>query len=710
MSKMTRRDFDVLVPSAVAGALLNPFDLAAAGLRVEKDGTDIRFVSGPLTVARIPAVAQGDGQPGEKVKIDAVSLEKIVRSFQSGPWEVSEQIRLLKEGFYEWRRSWKNRTSETVQADLCLEIESGYSPEFTLIPGISYDGNPKYGRRAPKGLSSPDGKPWVFTAFKANVPAGNYSEGSGWSIFLFTSLERKSLYCAFSLEEREQRLAHRLLWPERDNLPGFRPPGSQAAAPAIKEEFSVAPGEEFAVTSYFVLTPAPQKRRAFAAGMDQCWRLNRRNVKPSFPVKRLWDLGAQFARESLWYDKADFVGFSWGLDRVGDGWVQRHEERGEQAGRFDIGWCNQNAGIGAILLQDYVLNKNQESLTKGERALDFWAENGRLPCGLFHTHWDGKLGMKNWGYHNRTYLGRPSKPGEYYLDCTNLGFGGYYFLLASEIIEKCGKQKPVWRKLGLDMCDFFVDHVLPDGTYGKAWSLEGECLAPDCTTGAHILWPMMKAYQITRNKKYLESARRAFQTYLERDLDRFICTCSAVDADTIDREAGVPMLIAALDLYDATGSKEYLRHAELAAYYLASWQYHYALPFHPDSPLVKMGYEWFGGTSITVMAQAQDPWASIWAWAWLRLAKLTGNDIWRDRAIQAWNQGTYGISDGTMVVKGAKRPIGSQSEGYSVRLSSPDGRRFYADARDWLVAWPMVHRGTTLMNWPNWRDFEAGGA
>ncbi len=709
MSKMTRRHFDsVLIPSAMAGALLEPIGLtAASGLRVERDGTDIRFVSGTTMVARIPAVAQGDAKvAAEQVKFDTFGAERTVRTFQSGPWDVSEQVRLLKQGFYEWRRSWRNRTSQPAQADFCMEIESGYAPEFTLVPGISYDGNPEYGRRAPKGLSN-DGRPWIFSAFRSNIPAGNYSEGAGWSIFVFTSLERRSLFCAFSLEERDKKLAHRLLWPERDNLPGFRPPASQAPAPTLDEKLSVAPGEEFTVTTYVVLAPATQKRRAYAAGMDHAWRLNRRDVKPSFPPKRLWELGTQYARESLWYDKEDFTGFSFGLDREGDGWVQRYKDRSGPAGRFEIGWCNQNAGVATVLIQDYISNKNQESLTKGERALDFWAENGRLPCGLFHTHWDAKLGKDRWAYHNATFLGRPAKPGEKFLDCVNLGFGAYYFLLASELIEKCGKQKPLWRKLGMDAMDFFVDHALSDGTYGKAWSLEGECLQPGFTTGAHLLWPMMKAYQITRNRKYLTSAQRAFKTYVERDLDHFICTGSALDADTIDREAGVPLMIAALDLYDATGSKGYLRDAELAAYYLASWQWHYALPMHPDSPLVKMNYEWFAGTGITVNAQDQDPWGSLWAFAWLRLAKLTGQDIWRDRAIQCWNQGTRGISDGTLIVNGARRPAGSQSEAYLCRpIGTTEGKRFYANCAEWLVAWPLVHRLVTLMNWPNWKDFE----
>jgi hypothetical protein len=107
---------------------------------------------------------------------------------------------------------------------------------------------------------------------------------------------------------------------------------------------------------------------------------------------------------------------------------------------------------------------------------------------------------------------------------------------------------------------------------------------------------------MTRESKYLEAAKRAFKVYLERDLDHFVCTSGAIDADTIDREAGVPMLFAAMDLYELTGSKDYLKALELAAYYLASWQWHYAPPMHPDSPLLNSNYDWFGGTGITVMA------------------------------------------------------------------------------------------------------------
>jgi hypothetical protein len=251
----------------------------------------------------------------------------------------------------------------------------------------------------------------------------------------------------------------------------------------------VASGATFEVTTYVVIRPAAEKRRTFSAGMDHAWRLNRHTVRPSFPPKRLWELGTQFARETLWYDQPDFTGFNIGRHLIDGQWVPGPVQR------FEMGWCGQNGGYASALLQDYIWNKNRESLEKAEKTLDFWTQNGRLKCGLFCKHFDVKLGAENhWGPYNPTFLGRPLKPGERFVDTLNLGHGAYQFLLASELAENCGLHKPLWRQVGLDTCNFFLDHALPDGTYGKAWSLEGECLAPGYTTGAEMLWPMLKAY------------------------------------------------------------------------------------------------------------------------------------------------------------------------------------------------------------------------
>jgi hypothetical protein len=180
---------------------------------------------------------------------------------------------------------------------------------------------------------------------------------------------------------------------------------------------------------------------------------------------------------------------------------------------------------------------------------------------------------------------------------------------------------------------------------------------------------MLKAYRMTKDARYLATARRAFRTYVDRDLSHLDCWGSALDADTIDQESGPPLLLAALDLYEITGEKQYLRDAELAGYYLATRQWHYSVQFPSGSQVDQTKYDIFAGTSIGVKGPGLDPWGAFIALGWLRLAKATGNQLWRDRAIQSFNQSTIGISDGHLV-NGFRRPIGSQNESMGLMIAS----------------------------------------
>ncbi len=53
------------------------------------------------------------------------------------------------------------------------------------------------------------------------------------------------------------------------------------------------------------------------------------------------------------------------------------------------------------------------------------------------------------------------------------------------------------------------------------------------------------------------------------------------------------------------------------------------------------------------MAQGQDPWGELITLGWLRLAEATQNEIWHDRAVQCFNQGTIGVTDGTSLSRGS---------------------------------------------------------
>lgn len=663
--------------------------LGSASLRLVRHGHTIRCLAGKTAVCSIPPSAIVEGGPESDVAFEPGEGSRIRRTFRVGAWRVRDEIAQDTPGVFKWRRSWENTSAQPVDADLHLEAESAYAPGFYLIPGASYNGN-DHARTSAPGLAK-DGVPWIFSSYRATVPGATYSEGGGWSMFLFADARQPSLDSACSLVLRDDRIAHRLFWPVRDNIP------NRFSSRGVRNHLPIDPGESFAVVSYLVVCPSPDPHRAWRNGLDVAWRQNRHDIRAWFGPPRLWKLGLQFARESLWYDQSDFTGFNIGLVRKGDAWQQRGEVK------YEIGWCGQNAALGTAFVQDYIWNKNEDSRHVGFKALDFWADHGRLDCGLFYTNYDLKLGAHRWAAYNPTFLGRKAKPGEKWVDTCNLGWGAYYYLFASELAGQCGRPRPTWRNFGLDTCNFFVAHALEDGTFGKAWSLEGKCLAKGATTGAHILWPMLKAYRMTHDESYLRVARRAFQTYVDRDLDQLHCTSGALDADTIDRESCVPLLFAALDLHEITGERRYLRDAEMAGYYLATWQWHYSVAFPEGSDLAKTHYDIFGGTDISILGPGLDPWGELIALGWLRLWKATGKDIWRDRGVLTFRQGTIGISDGSLVLNGLVRPAGSQTEAIGLGLSGAERGQY----RDWLVAWPSAHRLTTLMHWRNWADFGA---
>jgi hypothetical protein len=157
-------------------------------------------------------------------------------------------------------------------------------------------------------------------------------------------------------------------------------------------------------------------------------------------------------------------------------------------------------------------------------------------------------------------------------------------------------------------------------------------------------------------------------------------------------------------LYGLTGEERYLRDAEHASYYTASWQWHYTRPFPAGSPLAALGYDTFGGTAVSTQHHHLDPYAVRLLPAWLRLATLTGRPVWRERALAAWHNGAQGISDGDLTLLGATLPQGGQCEGYfHTRWGEPDGVSL------WPVSWPSAFRLEALRRLSDWSVLEQEG-
>ena len=379
-----------------------------------------------------------------------------------------------------------------------------------------------------------------------------------------------------------------------------------AYAEAYRGDLRMSRGQTITVKAWVVIGPVAVPRHGWHGLVDAAWALNARAVKPRFEPEELWELGVQFAGDSLWAEEKGFNGFSIGLrwDPQEQGWIQR------QSWKYEIGWAGQNISLANSMLADYLLSKEKSSLDKGIRCLDTWLRNARLKNGLFRCHYDYLIGLED--------------PKTEVQDACNLGHAAAGYFEAYDLAARCGLNRPEYRAAALGVCDFAVKAQRADGRFGKAWSNDGKVVDPEGTIGAFLIPPLVTAYRATHKAAYLEAAERAYAFYIGAFARDGFTTAGALDTYCIDKESATPLLKGALELYDVTGKEAYLRHAEDVSYYLATWQWSYTVPYAEGTVLREMGYDTYGGTAVSTQHHHQDPYALIIVNDWLKLAQLTG--------------------------------------------------------------------------------------
>ena len=593
----------------------------------------------------------------------------------------ADALREVRPGLFEWTRTFAYTGQDHVRpVRLTMEVEALYASRYSLIPAVVYDGNAWGTGLEPKGFIK-DGKPWTFAYHRTAIPGATYSESEAWSVGLFSAPGQVLGGFSCALEPGTDKTVHRLVWPEEETPLVYSM--RDAYQEAFRGDLRMSRGQTIALQAWIVVAPVATPRHGWHALVDAAWELNARPVRPRFEPEELWELGVQFAADNLWAEEKGFNGFSIGLrwDSQEQGWVQR------QSWKYEIGWAGQNLSLANAMLYDYLLSKERTSLDKGTRCLDTWLRNARLKNGLFRTHYDYLIALED--------------PKDEVQDACNLGHAAQGYFEAYDLAARCGLKRPEYRAAALGVCDFALKAMRADGRIGKAWRNDGKAVDPEGTIGAFLIPPLVTAYRATHKAAYLDGAERAYAYYYDEFVKNGFTTAGALDTYCIDKESATPLLKAALELHDVTGKEMYLRRAEDVSYYLATWQWHYTVPYEEGTVLGEMGYDTYGGTAVSTQHHHQDPYALIIVNDWIKLAQLTGKAAWRERALAAWANASIGISDGDLVIMGKKRPYGSQDEGFlHTRWLQPFA------VSQWLVAWPAAFRLETLRQNPNWSLFD----
>lgn len=576
---------------------------------------------------------------------------------------------------------------DVEDAHLTLDVCHMAACDRLVIPAISYNGN-HWGRgQEPKGFET-DGEWHTYSYRRTPIPGATYSESGQYAVAVWSDVpqsEQEAFSCA--LMPMGETTTHSLMMPEEERPHTYV--DKDGYGPATLRTLALRKGETRTMTAYIHVTDKERVDNPMAPFLDAAWECAAKDYADVITTDKVWEYGVRFAKESLWAEEDGFKGFSIGLVPDGKGgWCQRW------ARKYEVGWCGQNASYINSLLFDYLRTGDVSSKEKAIAALASWtAPEVQRENGFFVIQYDDVLSG---------YQGVVS-------DACNLGTAAQNFFESIELLERCGITEPIARveEVALGICNFVKADQLPSGVYGKGWRETGECLYRDGTVGAFMIAPMISAYKHTGDEAYLKSAKSAYDYYYKEFQENGYTTAGALDTWCIDKESSMPMLRASLMLYEVTGDKRYVAHAEDISYYLSTWLWHYRSLYPKDAEVVRHNYTTFGATSVSVQHHHLDEYALLWVGEWLRLAELTGNKVWREKALAIWTNGCQLVSDGNLEVCGLVRPVGAQNEAFFNCRWQFDEATGGTRINNWLVAWPGAFRLETLRKLDDWSALDA---
>ena len=580
--------------------------------------------------------------------------------------------------------------TETIDS-VCLHLmfETNSPSDFALIPSVNYNGN-HWGRgKEPKEFQH-EGQWWTVSYRATPIPGATYSEGNRFAVALWgenPSRPEDAFSC--SIRPEAHQTTHCLIYPEEEMPLCYN--GRDRYIEGFRRQMRLQKGTTKTIVAYLHVGEIKPKHGALHDFLRKAWQIAFRDSPTVYDPQKIWQLGIRYAKESLWAEEGSFKGINSGLlpDDKKD-WFQ-WPYKGE---KYAIGWTGQNASFGNSLLTDYLETGDEDSLVKGLGLLDAWADPCVLPNGLFVIHYDYILGQMN----------------EEILDACNLGTAALNFFEAADLAAKCNRERPNYEKVALGICRFVMDDQAENGVYGRGWTFDGKCVVREGTVGCFLVPPMIEAYHRTQDKRFLESAIRAYNHYIEQLNDDGYTTAGALDTWCIDKESSYPLLRSALKLYQTTHEPCYLDDAVQISYYLSTWLWHYNGVYPPEDDFARYGYNTFGATAVSTQHRHLDPYAVFWVSDWMTLSELTGDPQWKEKALSVWRNGCQLVSDGTLEINGFLRPAGSQNEGFIQCHWHHIGKKGFTPflggegdrINQWLVAWPGAFRLETLRRMPDW--------
>jgi len=547
------------------------------------------------------------------------------------------------EGVYVVHRKLENKGRYRRVLKFICEARDLFAADKYTVPCVSYDGNERSLGAEPHGWEK-DGESWKFAGDRSGICAATVTETKNVVCALFSSPEGEvNQNCASSfIRNADGSFMHRIYYPVTEAPYSYI--GHDESAPRYDTYLTLEPDSVTEFCFYiYVGTPVFEcygTASLFAA------------VRKLFPFEHKAQVTPEQAYEgALAYSEhmlrdvpggKMFCNIMLPDPKDPEGYCYPHPI-------YEAGWSGQNFLQARMFINEYAKRGgDRKYLDMGLACLDLWMTT-QEESGLFTTNY-ARYTAGNYGT----------------ADICNLGWAATECFIAYRLTESIGVDRRSYLNFAEKLCGFFKSVYNEEDGFGLSYDVKsGKKAQSGGSIGGFAIMALTEGYITTKKQEYIDLAAKALDFYFKRDLDRFICTAGAIDCTCIDKETAYPFVRAALDMYDITGEEKYLIYAQKAGYYFLSYTFMYDVICPKGCDFDVYGYHTSGATSVSTQHPALDPWGEILVCEYVRLYKITSDELWLDFARRMWVNAVCCMNmDTERRWHGRKRPYGSQSEAY----------------------------------------------
>jgi len=296
---------------------------------------------------------------------------------------------------------------------------------------------------------------------------------------------------------------------------------------------------------------------------------------------------------------------------------------------FKLAWCNAELGY----------RKNEpDRIEKCIKAVDFYIDNSTANVkGLRYAYYlvdEHKWMGSSW---------KTDKKLSSRMLGENITDLGDIILL----FRKHGWEVPQkWTDALYETAEFLISDKcrIKEGIYPIVWDPDG-MPADTMVTAAGIpcVQALVRTYECTGEKKYLDYAEKIFKLYYDIHMKTFEIPFAraTMDAKSEDKEAGLYFFLTAYDLYRITGSLTYKEWAEIAADWILTFVYFWNPGFRKGTPCYEAEFVVTGWPGVSVQNHHIDvffPSYEMW-----HFGKISGNKLYETMGRTVFEAFSHGM-------------------------------------------------------------------